>query len=268
MNVLYSLMARMVFIVALILLLFACASVEEEKREDKTKFRIADTNVRLGLGYLQRGLDKDALERFKKAIVALPDYAEAHSSIALAYVRLDNPEKAGEHYQRAVELKPDDGSIQNNYAVFLCGQGKYKAAEQHFLTALKSRKYRTPAQALENLGVCMLQIPDLQKAENYLRKALKMDSRLPGALLQMARVSVDRKQFMSGRAYLQRYREVAQLGPDGLWLGINVEKKLGDKFLMREYKDLLRQNYPDSDEMQFLLKLEDEERAETWAVGK
>ncbi|VAX04877.1 hypothetical protein MNBD_GAMMA19-140, partial [hydrothermal vent metagenome] len=192
----------------------------------------------------------------------MPEYAEAHSSIALAYIHMDQPEKAEAHYQQAVELKPDDGSIQNNYAVFLCGQGKYAEAEQHFLTAVKSRRYRTPAEALENLGVCMLQVPDLEKAETYLRKALQVDSRLPGALLQMARVSAEKKRMMSARAYLQRYQEVATLGPDGLWLGIQVETELGDMAALREYKLLLRQNYSDSNEMRMLLEAEARERDE------
>ncbi len=251
---------RTAFMIALSFTLFACATVQEQEREDKTRFRIADTNLRLGLGYLQQGRDEAALQKLKKAVDAMPEYAEAHSSIALAYIRMDKLEKAEAHYQRAVELKPDDGSIQNNYAVFLCGQGKYVEAEQHFLTAISRRKYRTPAEALENLGVCMLQVPDLEKAETYLRRALRIDSRLPSALLQMARVSVEKKRMMSARAYLQRYQEVATLGPSGLWLGIQVEQTLGDMAAMREYKMLLRQNYADANEMHLLLALEARER--------
>ncbi|VAX05491.1 hypothetical protein MNBD_GAMMA19-549, partial [hydrothermal vent metagenome] len=134
MNLLRSLTLRTVSVIALSFMLFACATVQEQEREDRVKFRIADTNLRLGLGYLQQGRDEAALQKLKKAVDTMPEYAEAHSSIALAYIRMDNPEKAEAHYQQAAELKPDDGSIQNNYAVFLCGQGKYAEAEQHFLT--------------------------------------------------------------------------------------------------------------------------------------
>jgi len=260
MKFLCSLALRTAFVIALSFMLFACATVLEQEREDKAQFRIADTNVRLGLGYLQQGREKAALQKLKRAIDAMPEYAEAHSSIALVYIRLDEMDKAEKHYQRAVELKPNDGAIQNNYAVFLCGQAKYVEAEQHFLAAVKSRRYRTPAEALENLGVCMLQVPDLEKAETYLRKALQVDPRLPGALLQMARVSAENKRMMSARAYLQRYQEVSTLGPDGLWLGIQVEKELGDMAAVGEYKTLLRQNYSDSNEMRWLLEAEAQER--------
>jgi type IV pilus assembly protein PilF len=261
MSQIFSIVLRLLLVTTVVSVIAACASVQEQEREAENQFQIADTNVRLGLGYLKQGRDEAALEKLQKAVDAMPEYAEAHSSIALAYERLEQPNKAAEHYERAVELKPKDGSIQNNYAVFLCGQGKYEEAEKHFLRAIQNRKYRTPAQALENLGMCMAQIPDWVKAETYLRKALKMDPKLPGALLQMARVSFEKKSMMSTRAYLQRYREVAPLGPDGLWLGIQVEKKLGDKAAALEYETLLRKNYADSNEMRLLLEAEEKERA-------
>jgi type IV pilus assembly protein PilF len=257
----YLMSLRLLLLTTLSLSLFACATTQDQEREDKARFRIADTNVRLGLGYLRQGRDEAALEKLQKAVDAMPEYAEAHSSIALVFERLDQNDKAGEHYQRAVELKPKDGSIQNNYAVFLCAQGEFEKAEKHFLNAINNRRYRTPAQAMENLGVCMLRIPDWEKAETYLRKALRMDSKLPGALLQMARVSVKKKKLMSGRAYLQRYQEVAPLGPDGLWLGIQVEEKLGGKDAVHDYKTLLRQKYANSNEMRLLLEAEERERA-------
>jgi type IV pilus assembly protein PilF len=239
--------------------LFACVSVQEQQRAEKTKFQIADTNVRLGLGYLKQGRTEAALEKLKKAIAAMPEYAEAHSSIALVYEALREPDKASEHYQQAVSLKPEDGKILNNYAVFLCGQGKPKEAEPYFLKAIKTRSYRTPAQAYENLGVCVMQIPDLEKAETYLRKALQINPRLPGALLQMAVLSFDKKRMLSARAYLERYQAVAPMGPDALWLGIQVERKMGDRAAAGRYETQLRSKYPDSNEMRMLL--EEEEKA-------
>ena len=252
---------RSLIVVILSSLLFACATVQEQQREEKTKFQIADTNVRLGLGYLRQGRTEAALKKLQKAIEAMPEYAEAHSSIALAYEAMDEPDKADEHYKQAVALKPADGSIQNNYAVFLCKSGKPKEAEPYFLRAIKSRGYRTPAQAYENLGVCAMQIPDLDKAETYLRKALQIDPRLPGALLQMARLSYEKDRTLSGRAYLERYQEVATLGPDALWLGIQIEKKMGAKSAAAKYETQLRSKFPDSNEMRFLLEQEEKARS-------
>lgn len=244
---------RLLLLVGVVLILTACGGGVQE---EKDKLHIADTNVRLGLGYLKQGRIEGALEKFKKALDAVPDYPEAHSSIALVYEQMGENAKAEGHYETALELKPEDGAIHNNYAVFLCRVGKFDQAEPHFLSAIKSRGYRTPERAFENLGICAMGSGNREKAETYLRKALQMDPRLPGALLQMAQVSYEKKQYLSGRAYLQRYQEVAPLGPDGLWLGIQVEEALGDKDMAREYALRLRKQYPDSDELKKLLDRE------------
>lgn len=261
---------RTLFIVLLTSLLLACATVKEIERADKKQLNIADTNVRLGLGYLRQGRAEDALKKFKKALEVMPDYPEAHSSIALVYEQLEESEKAEKHYLRALEISPKDGSVHNNYAVFLCHSGRPVEAEPYFLAAIKSRNYRTPAQALENLGVCALQIPDQKKAEAYLRKALQVNPRLPMALLKMARISVNKKRAMSGRAYLTRFQEVATLNAEGLWLGIQVEKELGDLVRVREYENKLHRHFPDSQELQLLLESQKKSQtnAEAGAAGK
>ncbi|NOX75479.1 MAG: type IV pilus biogenesis/stability protein PilW [Gammaproteobacteria bacterium] len=243
-------MHRLLLIVWLSFWMQGCASVQEQKAQMKA----ADTNMRLGVGYLQQGRIDDALEKLKKALAAEPDFVKAHSAIALVYERLGERDNAEEHFLEALELGPGDGRIHNNYAAFLCRSGRPVEAEPHFLQAIRSRGYRTPERALENLGVCAMHIPDYEKAEIYLRKALQMNPKLPDALLQMAHLSVEKKRFMSGRAYLQRLREVTDLSPDALWLGVLVEKKLGDSAAVRQYEIQLRKKYPDSNEARELMK--------------
>lgn len=232
--------------------LLACASNEVRNKEQDLKY--ADTHVRLAVGYLQQGRVDAALERLLQALDAAPDYPEAHSSIALVYDQLGENEKSIHHFERALKLRPEDGAIHNNYAVSLCRQGKPHEAEKHFLQAIKSRNYRTPARAYENLGVCAMQIPDLDKAETYLRNALQINPKLPAALLQMGRISLQKERYLSGRAYLQRYQEVAPLDPQGLWLGVQVENKLGDTESARKYALQLRKNFPDANETRLMLE--------------
>lgn len=241
---------RIAAVIGMSLFLLACVSAQQQKNT----YRIAESNLQLGVGYFQQGKTEAALVKILKALEAFPDYPEAHSSIALVYQQLDEHEKSRKHYEIALELQPGNGVIYNNYGTLLCKIGKPLEAEPHFLQALKSRGYRTPAAALENLGVCFMQVPDFDKADKYLRQALKINPRLPGALLQMAHISFEKKRYMSSRAYLQRLREVAAMGPGGLWLGIKVEKKLGDEEAVQMYGTQLRRKFPDSNETQQLLQ--------------
>jgi type IV pilus assembly protein PilF len=54
-------------------------------------------------------------------------YAPAHTLLGILYETLDMPEEAGEEYRLAVHYDPTDGDVNNNYAAFLCSQGKGKS---------------------------------------------------------------------------------------------------------------------------------------------
>jgi type IV pilus assembly protein PilF len=244
---------RILIVLGISTLLLACTSAQQ-KEED---LKIAQTNVQLSAGYLEQGNLKVALVKVKRALEADPDYAPAQSIIALIYYQMKEYDKSKQHYERALELEPESGDIHNNYATLLCKMGKPKEAEEHYLKAINSRGYRTPAQALGNLGTCLMQIPDYEKAEKYLRMALQMNPRSPGALFQMARISVEKGRYMSGRAYLERFQEVSKMTPESLWLGIKVERKLGDKHAIMNYKTRLIRDFPNSKETRLLLKQEE-----------
>jgi len=248
---------RFLLLVMVALSLLACASSEQRERNSR---ELAETNLRLAVGYLKQGRLDASLEKLLKALEAKPDYAPVHGTLALIYQRQGELDKAEEHFRRALSLEPMDGATHNNYAVLLCQMRKFDEAEKEFLIALKSRGYKTPASAFENLGVCAMQEPNLKKAEKYFRRALQIDSRLPVSLLSMAQISLEAQRYLSGRAYLQRYLEVGPQTPRSLWLGIQIEKRLGDEQAVRNYADQLSRHFPDSNEMGLLIEME---RAET-----
>ncbi len=248
---------RWLLVSALSLFLIACGGGVQR---DIDRQKLAETQLHLAIGYLKQGRIEASLEKLQRALEAEPDYAPAHSAIALVYQRQGELDKADEHFQRALSLNPLDGRTHNNYAVMLCQARKFDEAEKHFLIALKSRGYKTPASAYENLGVCAMQKPDIKKAERYFRRALQIDPTLPVSLLRMAQISLDNKRYLSGRAYLQRYQEVAPPSASSLWLGVQIETRLGDEATAREYADQLSRHFPDSDEMGLLLEMEARQR--------
>lgn len=223
---------------------------------DEQALKAADTHTRLGLGRLEQGLLDAAVTELKKALDASSDYPEAHSSIAIVYDRMGKYELAEEHYLEAIDLKPEDGNVYNNYGVFLCQRRRLNEADEYFLKALNTPRYRTPERAWENAGACARQIPDIEKAETYLRKALTINAKLPVALFEMAAITFDQKRYMSTRAYLQRFSEVAQHSPQSLWLGLRAERELGDKEAAAGYAKLLQQKFPDSLQFKWLLDSE------------
>lgn len=218
---------------------------------------LAETDVKLGIGYLQQGKPDLALGKLQRALELDPNLASGHNAIAILYEQLGKLDLADEHYRRAVELKPQDSAAHNNYGTFLCSKrNQLDQAEQQFLEALKNPLYDTPEFAYENAGLCTKRKPDAAKAEQYFRKALELNPRLPGSLYQMALINFEAQRYLPARAYFQRYTEVARPTPQSLWLGIRIERELGDKNAVSSYSLYLKSNFPDSDEARLLRESE------------
>lgn len=239
------------------LVLSACSGDKAVQRsEPGNKERVSRTNTELGMGYLQQGERKLAIEKLQRAIEADPEYAPAQHGIAIAYQEFGQLDLAEKHYRQALKLLPADGGLRNNFGAFLCGQKKFLEGDEQFKIALRDPTYSTPQTALENAGLCALDVPDYDKAEQYLRQALKVEPKLKGALLGMARIQFSRQQNLGTRAYLQRYEAISSLPAHGLFLAIQIEYRLGNLDAAKGYTVQLYTQYPDSIEAQKIRELE------------
>ena len=233
----------------ILLLLSACTGVTRTKEQDE-KSAVAYTN--LGVGYLRQGDRIAAMDNLQKAIVINPEDAAAQHSIALAYQQYGRPELADKHYLLALDLDGENGLINNNYGGFLCREKRYAESVKYFDTAVNDIKYATPSRALENAGLCALRIPDNKMAETYFRRAVKINQQLPVSLLELAKLSLLNKKYLSVRAFLQRYENVAKHTSESLWLAIQAERKLKDKIAVAKFSIYLENEFPDSKEAQLL----------------
>lgn len=238
----------------LLLLLAGCAGTPENNRDTTNPEKAAELNAELGLRYMNQGNHELAMEKLLKAVEFDSRSVNAHHYLAELYRRLERNDKAAVHYRRASALAPDDPAIQNNYGVFLCSDKQYRAGEKHLLRALENPVWPGRGQAYENLGQCLWNKGDAAKAERYYREALEINPKLPKALLGMGEVSLRQGNHMSARAFLQRYTAVASHTPQSLWLGIQIERVLGDRNALASYAMSLRNNFPTAAETQLYLK--------------
>ena len=220
--------------------------------DPETASEVARINTQLGFGYIRENQLDLAWKRLHKALEADPRYTTAHNGMALLYIRLGDPAKAEEHFQKAVRYSPGDSSSQTNYGSFLCSQGRYEEGEQRHLQALKNSLYATPEVAYVNAGLCAKEAGELDRAETYLRSALTIDPELRTALLAMSEINFEQGFYLQARAYLQRYLAVSRHNARTLWLGIRIERELGDKDALASYALQLRSDYPDSEEARAL----------------
>ncbi len=96
---------------------------------------------------------------------------------------------------------------------------------------------------------------DLVKAEEYYRRALQIQPRLPDSLYQLATIKFEQGRYRQAEEYFRRYRSITQQQtPQALWLGIKLERQLGNQEAAFRYALQLRQNFPDSAEAKLLRK--------------
>ena len=208
----------------------------------------AKLNAEMGLQYMEQGDDELAMEKLQHALKLDPHSADANHYIALLDVKLGKSKEAEEHFRAALDGTPNDPNLLNNYGLFLCRQRHLDEAQEKFLAAAKQPFYRTPEVAYNNAGVCAMEVPDLAKAEEYFRAALRLNPKMPDALYEMAVLSFKQQQYLHARAFLQRYMESAGASPQVLLLAARVERKLGDETSAAKFARQLRDTFPTSPE--------------------
>lgn len=237
------------------LLLSGCAA-STPKTEESEVTRRADNYVQLGIEYAKQGDYNTAVAKLQKALEIEPDFANAHHVMALVYNRIGDKQQAEQHFKRALELDPNDSQTLNDYGLFLCAGGKHQAADELFARAVANPLNATPEIAHANAGLCAARAQNYPQAEKYLRAALADNPRLPTALLEMADISFRLNRYLPARGYLQRYLESARHSARSLWLGIRIERQLGDRDAAASYALALKSKYPDSEEARLFLETE------------
>lgn len=218
--------------------------------------RAAEINLELGIEHLRKGNLQQAKEKIDKSLEQNPRYGRAHLIAGMLYNRLGDESKAESHFERAIALEPKNPEFKNNYAVYLCQQKKYARGEKIALEAAADQLYKTPEVAFLNAGNCALGAGDLKRAEDNLRKSLAAKPRFGEALLQMADLEYRQTEYMSARAFLERYLEVGRTNPETLWLGVRIERGLGNQAQAQHYAQRLKSEYPSAAQTKELLESE------------
>ncbi|OGT21266.1 MAG: type IV pilus biogenesis/stability protein PilW [Gammaproteobacteria bacterium RBG_16_57_12] len=245
-------MNKVGWIFLIVALITGCATKAGKEAEEQRK-KAAQTQVELGIGYMNKGDMDVAKSNLDRALELDPDLASAHNAIAIYYEHRGENDRAASHYKKAARLNPEDGAALNNYGAFLCKKGRFADAEEYILKAIALPDYDTPEYAYENLGICAASVDKLDKAEQYFRKALEINNRLPMSLLQMANINFQRRQYMSARAYLQRFESAAKHSAESLWLAVQVEQKLNAKDRVGQYSEQLKAEFPGSEQAKRLM---------------
>ncbi len=78
----------------------------------------AKAQVDFGISVAQKGLWREAIYRWEKAVEIDPTYAAAFNDLAVAYEHEGQLDKARQAYEKALGIEPNNPQIKQNYELF------------------------------------------------------------------------------------------------------------------------------------------------------
>lgn len=209
----------------------------------------AEIHTELAAGYYERAQMNVALEELALAEKLDPSYSRIYNLYGLVYTVMGELPRAEVQFKRALELAPNDPEARHNWGWYLCTHGRERESIPEFEVAIRNPLYRTPEIALVNAGKCSAAIGDVPAADNYFRRALQMRPNDPSAAYNLALLSFKGGRLPESRALMKIVlQQSSSPAPEALFLGMCIERKLGDRQSEQSYVTQLRNRYPDSAE--------------------
>jgi type IV pilus assembly protein PilF len=215
----------------------------------------AKVHTELAGMYYERSQLGIALGEIAKALQADRNYAPAYNVRGLIHMALREDKEAEDDFQQSLQLDKSNSDAHNNYGWFLCQRDRAKESVPHFMAALKNPLYTTPERAYLNAGVCSQKAGKLQDAEEFLQRALLVQPDNPQALLALAELRFANGDYLAAKKYFAGYAErIENPTAEQLWLGVRIERKVGDRNAAASYAVQLRKRYPETRETQLMMQ--------------
>lgn len=189
----------------LLVMLSGCAVQPLGPVDEQQAIRAAQANTEIAAYHLQRGAYAQALEKIERALAQAPDYAAAHLIAAELNARLEQTAVAKRHYQRALQLQPNDGAALNNYAAFLCRDSQIDQALDLWSLAASDPLYSGRAMALANAGRCLANVGRWAAARRYWQESLALNPDYAPAISGLAEAAEVMRQGDAAHTPFSRY---------------------------------------------------------------
>ncbi len=219
--------------------------IPSEETEARKRARV---RLELASRYFDQGQTNVALEEVKLALATDPSFAEAFNLRALVYMRLSDLALAEDSFRQAQRLSPRDPGTAHNYGWFLCQQRRYEQAVAQFAIALENLTYTDKAKTWLAQGVCQQQAGQVAEAERSLMHSYELDPANPITGYNLAQSLFKRGDLQRAQFYIRRINNSEYANAESLWLGIKVERSLGNRQAVEQLGTQLRNRFVQSRE--------------------
>jgi type IV pilus assembly protein PilF len=246
-----------------VLLLAGCASKEPAppprepdpsppaRPQEVSPQKRAELHADLAAGYYERGQMDIALQELDEAVKLDAANPKIYNIYGLVYTVLGENAKAEQNFARALSLAPQDSETRQNWGWYLCTHERVRESLPEFERAVSNPLYKTPEIPLINAGRCSAMIGDTAAAESYFLRALRVAPANEPATYGLALLAYKAGRYEDARRWMKAIRQT-NLPPEALYLGLCVERRLGDRQAEASYTAQLRNRHPDAAETKAL----------------
>lgn len=217
--------------------------------DDSDARKRARARLVLAASYFEHGQHAVALEEQKRAQQADPSFSDAYNLGGLIYMAMGEQQLAQANFQRAISLNARDADAMHNLGWLYCQQASYEQAKAMFQRAVAVPAYAGRAKTLMTQGVCEARAGDTAAAEATLMRSYEMDAGNPVTAFNLAQLLYNRGEHSRAQFYIRRLNNSEMANAQSLWLGIKVERRLGNREAMEQLGSQLRRRFPQSNEL-------------------
>lgn len=210
--------------------------------------RRARLRLELAVAYFGKGQTTDALDHLKQSIAADSSLFEAYNLRGLIYMRLNDVALAEESFKRALAINAKAATVQHNYGWLLCQQDRMSEALQLFGAALVNPAYGDKAKTWMTQGLCQQKNGQLADAETSLSRSYELDPGNPIAAYNLALMGFQRGEYVRAQFYARQLNNSELANAESLWLGIKVERRIGNHEAVAQLAAQLKKRYSQSRE--------------------
>jgi type IV pilus assembly protein PilF len=217
----------------------------EERRRARTRLELAS-------GYFSEGKTTVALDELKLALQADPNYGDAFNLRGMVYMRLGDMRQAEDSFRRALQLNSRDADTMHNYGWMMCLQRRYDESIAMFTQANAIPLYGGQSKTYMTRGLCELAAGRAELAERSFTRSYELDATNPISGYNLSNLLFLRGELQRAQFYTRRLNNSDLANSETLWLGIKVERKLGNAEVVQQLSTQLRRRFPQSKELSSL----------------
>jgi type IV pilus assembly protein PilF len=171
-------------------------------------------------------------------------------------------ELAETNFRRSLREDSSNSQARNNFAAFLFAQGRIEDAYEQLELVVSDTEYAQRSQAFENMGMAASRLDRTEDAEIAFRRAMQLNPNQLRSALELSAINISNNNLQQARVYWQNYLTLIQFynlahNARSLLIGIRLEQAEENTINVRQYGELLRINFPDSQEYRVYRQLLD-----------